>query len=61
MKITRKLYKVGNKAVTERDLNAARKVLPDLEACEVTYSLEMSMEEFLERATEIEKEDEEEE
>lgn len=60
MKITRKLYKAGDKVVTERELNAARKVLPDLEARGVTYSLEMSMEEFLERAVEVEKEDEEE-
>lgn len=50
MKITRTFYNVGGKLVTERELNAAKKVLPDIEAVEETYSMEMSIEEFMEKA-----------
>lgn len=55
MKITRTFYNVGGYLVTERELNAAKKVLPDIQATEETYSLEMSMEEFMEKAQKVEK------
>ena len=55
MKITRTFYNVGDKLVTERELNAAKKVLPDIQATEETYSLEMSTEEFLQNAKKVEK------
>lgn len=54
MKITRTFYNVGGKLVTERELNAAKKVMPDIKAEEETYSLEMSMEEFMEKAKKVE-------
>lgn len=47
MKITRTFFNVGGKLVTERELNAAKKVLPRIEAVEETYSMEMSIEEFM--------------
>lgn len=59
MKITRTFYNVGGKLVTERELNAAKKVLPDIKAEEETYSLEMSIEEFMEKAVKVEKKEEE--
>ena len=52
--VTRTFYNVGGKLVTERELNAAKKVLPDIQATEETYSLEMSMEEFMEKAKKVE-------
>ncbi len=55
--VTRTFYNVGGKLVTERELNAAKKVLPDIQATEETYSLEMSMEEFMEKAEKVEKEE----
>ena len=57
MKITRTFYNVDGKLVTERELNAAKKVLPDIQATEETYSLEMSMDEFMEKAQKVEKEE----
>ena len=57
VKITRTFYSVGGKLVTERELNAAKKVLPDIKAEEETYSLEMSIEEFIEKAEKVEKEE----
>lgn len=57
MKITRTFYNVDGKLVTERELNAAKKVLPDIEAVEETYSMEMTMEEFMEKAKKVEKEE----
>ena len=57
MKITRTFYNVNGKLVTERELNAAKKVLPDIQATEETYLLEMSMEEFMEKAQKVEKEE----
>lgn len=57
MKITRTFYNVNGKLVTERELNAARKVLPDIQAAEETYSMEMSMAEFMEKAKKVEKEE----
>lgn len=57
MKITRTFYNVDGKLVTERELNAAKKVLPDIEATEETYSMEMSLEEFMEKAKKVEKEE----
>lgn len=55
MKVTRTLYNVNGNLVTERELNAARKVLPDIEATEETYTLEITKEEFMERAEKVEK------
>lgn len=55
MKVTRTLYNVNGNLVTERELNAARKVLPDIEATEETYTLEITKEEFMERAVKVEK------
>ena len=55
MKITRTFYNVDGKLVTERELNAAKKVLPEIEAVEETYSMEMSLEEFMEKAKKVEK------
>lgn len=55
MKITRTFYNVGGKIVTERELNAAKKVMPDIKAEEETYTLEMSMKEFMEKAAKVEK------
>lgn len=55
MKVTRTLYNVNGNLVTERELNAARKVLPDIEATEETYSMEITKEEFIERAEKLEK------
>lgn len=57
MKVTRTFYNVDGKLVTERELNAAKKVLPDIEVVEETYSLEMTMEEFMEKAQKVEKEE----
>lgn len=57
MKITRTFYNVDGKLVTERELNAAKKVLPDIQATEETYSLEMTIEEFMEKARKVEKEE----
>lgn len=57
MKITRTFYNVGGKLVTERELNAAKKVLPDIQTTEETYTLEMSMQEFMEKAVKVEKEE----
>lgn len=57
MKITRTFYNVDGKLVTERELNAAKKVLPEIEAVEETYSMEMTMEEFMEKAKKVEKEE----
>lgn len=54
MKITRTFYNVGGKLVTERELNAAKKVLPDIKAEEETYTLDMTMEEFMEKAKKVE-------
>lgn len=54
VKITRTFYNVGGKLVTERELNAAKKVLPDIKAEEETYTLEMSMDEFMEKAKKVE-------
>lgn len=54
MKITRTFYNIGGKLVTERELNAAKKVLPDIKATEETYSLEMGKEEFMEKAQKVE-------
>lgn len=58
MKITRTFFNVGGKLVTERELNAAKKVLPGIEAVEETYSMEMSIEEFMAKAKKVEKEEE---
>lgn len=44
MKIT--FYNVDGKLVTVRELNAAEKVPPDIQATEETYSSEMSIEEL---------------
>lgn len=55
MKVTRTLYNVNGRLVTERELNAARKVLSDIEAVEETYSMEITKEEFMERAEKVEK------
>lgn len=60
MKITRTFYNVDGKLVTERELNAAKKVLPGIEATEETYSMEMSLEEFMEKAKKVEKVEKEE-
>lgn len=57
VKITRTFYNVGGKLVTERELNAAKKVVPDIEAVEETYSLEMSIEEFMNKAEKVEKDE----
>lgn len=57
MKISRTFYNVDGKLVTERELNAAKKVLPEIEAVEETYSMEMTMEEFMEKAKKVEKEE----
>lgn len=57
MKITRTFYNVNGKLCTERELNAAKKVLPDLEASEETYQMEMSLTEFLAQAKKVEKEE----
>lgn len=57
MRITRTFYNVDGKLVTERELNAAKKVLPEIEAVEETYSMEMTMEEFMEKAKKVEKEE----
>jgi len=54
MKITRTFYNVNGKLVTERELNAAKKVLPEIEVVEETYSMEMTMEEFMEKAKKVE-------
>ena len=54
VKITRTFYNVGGKLVTERELNAAKKVLPDIKAEEETYTLDMTMEEFMEKAKKVE-------
>lgn len=54
MKIIRTFYNVGGKLVTGRELNAVKKVLPDIKAEEETYTLEMSMEEFMEKAKKVE-------
>lgn len=59
MKITRRLFNVGGNLVTERELNAAKKVVPDIEAVQETYQFDMSKEEFLERAVKVEKAEEE--
>lgn len=59
MKITRRLFNVGGNLVTERELNAAKKVLPDIEAVQETYQIDISKEEFLERAVKVEKAEEE--
>lgn len=59
MKITRRLFNAGGNLVTERELNGAKKVLPDIEAVQETYQLDMSKEEFLERAVKVEKAEEE--
>ena len=59
MKITRTFYNLGGKLVTERELNAAKKVLPDIKAEKETYTLEMSMEEYMEKAVKVEKKEEE--
>lgn len=58
MKITRRLFNVGGNLVTERELNAAKKVVPDIEAVQETYQFDISKEEFLERAVKVEKEEE---
>lgn len=58
MKIIRTFFNVGGKLVTERELNAAKKVLPGIEAVEETYSMEMSIEEFMAKAKKVEKEEE---
>lgn len=58
MKITRRLFNVDGNLVTERELNAAKKVLPNIEAVQETYQFDMSKEEFLERAVKVEKEEE---
>lgn len=57
MKITRTFYNVYGKLVTERELNAAKKVLPEIEAAEETYCMEMTMEEFMEKAKKVEKDE----
>lgn len=59
MKITRSFYNVGGKLVTGRELNAAKKVLPDIKAVQETYQFDMSKDEFLERAVRVEKVEEE--
>lgn len=59
MKITRTFYNLGGKLVTERELNAAKKVLPDIKAEKETYTLGMSMEEYMEKAVKVEKKEEE--
>lgn len=59
MKITRRLFNVGGNLVTERELNAAKKVLPEIEAVQETYHIDMPKEEFLERAVKAEKAEEE--
>lgn len=59
MKITRRFFNVGGNPVTERELNAAKKVLPDIEAVQETYQIDISKEEFLERAVKVEKAEEE--
>ena len=59
MKITRRLFNVDGNLVTERELNAAKKVLPNIEAVQETYQFDMSKEEFLERAVKVEKAEEE--
>ena len=46
MKITRRLFNVGGNLVTERELNAAKKVVPDIDVVQETYQLDMSIEEF---------------
>lgn len=58
VKIIRTFYNIGGKVVTERELNAAKKVLFDIKAEEETYTLEMSMEEFMEKAVNVEKKEE---
>lgn len=58
MKISRTFYIVGGRAVTEKEYNAAKKVLPDIQAKEETFCLEMSTEEFLEKAKKVEKKEE---
>lgn len=60
MKITRTFYNVGGKLCTERELNAAKKVIPDIEAVEETYQMDMSLTEFLSKAKKVEKEEKEE-
>lgn len=53
MKVTRTFYNVNGYLVTERELNAARKVLPDIEAAEETYIMEITKEEFMERSEKV--------
>lgn len=57
MKITRRLFNVNGNLVTERELNAAKKVLPEIEVVQETYQIDMSKAEFLERAVKVEKEE----
>lgn len=56
MKITRRYFELENgKTVTEKELNAATKVVGEIPHKEVSYVLEMTEEEFLSKAKKVEK------
>lgn len=57
MKITRKLFLVNGSVCTEKDVNAIKRVMPDIEVEEATFQLEMSLEEFMENAERVEREE----
>lgn len=51
MRITRRYFELENgKTVTEKELNAVQKVMGEIPHKEVQYILEMSEEEFMEKA-----------
>lgn len=56
MKITRKLFLVNGSVCTEKDVNAIKRVMPAIEVEEATFQLEMSLEEFMEKAERVERE-----
>lgn len=57
MKITRKLFLVNGSVCTEKDVNAIKRVMPAIEVEEATFQLEMSLEEFMEKAERVEREE----
>lgn len=57
MKITRKLFLVNGSVCTEKDVNAIKRVMPEIEIEEATFQLEMSLEEFMEHAERVEREE----
>ena len=54
MKITRKLFLVNGLVCTEKDVNAIKRVMPEIAVEEATFVMEMSLDEFMEKAARIE-------